>query len=102
MSCYAAASRFEQEVATPRGIHIRYVVSGSGSYLYMNDRRYAFVDDTYLNAADPTFNWRDKIVDLLDFGIVCEENPVKFNDWPLVKYYPRGLAVPSKGWGSGN
>lgn len=88
MSCYAATSRFEQEVASPRGIHVRYIVSGSGSYLYMNDRRYAFVDNTYLDAADPNINWRDTIVDLLDFGLVCEENPVKFNDWPL------GLNIP--------
>jgi pimeloyl-ACP methyl ester carboxylesterase len=85
MSCYAATSRFEQEVASPRGIHVRYVVSGSGRYLYMNDSRYAFEDDTYLGAADPNVNWRDTIVDLarVDFSSVCDEDPEKFNDWPL-------------------
>ena len=36
---YAASSRFEQEVATPRGIHMRYVVMNPGSYLYFNGAR---------------------------------------------------------------
>ncbi len=36
---YAATSRFEQDVATPRGIHMRYVVMNPGGYLYFNEDR---------------------------------------------------------------
>ena len=36
---YAASSRFEQEVAIPRGIHMRYVAMNSGSYLYFHEER---------------------------------------------------------------
>jgi hypothetical protein len=36
---YAATSRFEQEVAAPRRIHMRYVVMNPGSYLYFNGER---------------------------------------------------------------
>lgn len=87
MSCYSAASRFEQEVATPRGIHVRYLVMGSGSYVYMDDIRYTFTNDTYLTAAHND-NWRHTIATLYDFGTVCTENPAPFNDWPL------GLNMP--------
>ncbi|MDL2124602.1 MAG: hypothetical protein LWX51_16340 [Deltaproteobacteria bacterium] len=81
MSRYAATSRFEQEVATPRGIHVRYLVMGSGSYLYMDDRRLTFEDDTYLTAAHSD-DWRDTIVNLEDFSSVCDVDVGKFNDWP--------------------
>ncbi len=90
MSCYAAASRFEQEIATPRGIHMRYLVMGSGSYLYMNDTRYAFSDNTYLTAAQNE-DWRDTVVTLQDFSTVCDETPERFKDWPW------GLNVPMVG-----
>lgn len=92
MGCYAATSRFEQEAATPRGIHVRYLVMGSGSYLYMDDRRLAFEGDTYLTAAHSD-DWRDTVVDLEDFSTVCAEDPDKFNDWPW------GLTIPM---GNGN
>lgn len=87
MSAYSAASRFEQEVATPRGIHVRYLVMGSGSYVYMDDVRYTFTDDTYLTAADND-DWRGTVATLYDFGTVCTENPAAFNDWPW------GLSMP--------
>lgn len=81
MARYAAASRFEQEVATPRDIHVRYLVMGSGSYLYMGERRQVFEDDTYLTAAHSD-DWRDTIVNLEDFSTVCDEGAERFNDWP--------------------
>lgn len=79
ISRYAAVSRFEQEVATPRGIHVRYVVMGSGSYLYIDDSRLAFDGETY---PDHSSNWRDMIVDLEDFSTVCDELAGEYNDWP--------------------
>ncbi|WP_373498885.1 DUF6623 family protein [Desulfococcus sp.] len=88
MSGYAAASRFEQEAAAPRGIHVRYLVMGSGSYLYMDEGRLAFEDDTYLSAAHND-GWRDTILDLTDFSTVCSEDPAGFNDWPW------GLTMPT-------
>jgi hypothetical protein len=83
MGCYSAASRFEQEVATPRGIHVRYLVMGSGSYVYMDDIRYTFTDDTTYLTAAYNDDWRRTIATLYDFGTVCTETPVTFNDWPL-------------------
>jgi hypothetical protein len=98
MSCYSTASRFENEVAVPRGIHVRYLVMGSGSYVYMNDRRLTFENHSYpateeVNEAGETIltlkdNWRDTVVTLYDFGTVCSENPGEFNDWP------HGLNMP--------
>lgn len=38
---YAATSCFEQNVAAPRDIHMRYVVMNPGSYLYFNGERAA-------------------------------------------------------------
>lgn len=81
MARYAATSRFEQEVAKPRGIHVRYLVMGSGSYLYMDERRQMFEDDTYLTAAHSD-DWQDTIVNLDDFSTVWEEGADRFNNWP--------------------
>ena len=36
---YAATSRFEDEIAVPRHIHMRYVSMSAGSYLYLNGER---------------------------------------------------------------
>ena len=58
----------------------------------MNDRRYSFADQTYLQAANPSVDWRSTVVDLLDFGLVCSEHPEKFNDWPL------GLIIDQDRW----
>lgn len=88
MSRYAAVSRFEQEIANPRGIHVRYLVMGSGSYLYMDDRRLAFAGDAYLNAAHSD-DWRNTLVDLTDFSTVCSEDPASFDHWPW------GLVLPT-------
>lgn len=78
---YAAASPFEDRVARPRGIHVRYVVMGSGSYLYMDGNRLTFSDDTYKNAAHNE-NWRDSITELIDFESVCSVDADYYNNWP--------------------
>jgi hypothetical protein len=36
---YAAISRFEDDVASPRGIHMRYVAMSAGSYVYLDRLR---------------------------------------------------------------
>jgi pimeloyl-ACP methyl ester carboxylesterase len=78
---YAAASPIEDRFARPYGIHMRYVVMGSGSYLYMDDKRYTFVDETYKQTALGE-TWRDKIASLSNFSSVCSEKADEFNDWP--------------------
>jgi pimeloyl-ACP methyl ester carboxylesterase len=78
---YAAASPVEDRFARPRGIHMRYVVMGSGSYLYMDDKRYAFIDEAYKQALLHE-NWRVKITSLSNFSSVCSEKADQFNHWP--------------------
>jgi pimeloyl-ACP methyl ester carboxylesterase len=78
---YAASSPAEDRYARPRGIHVRYVVMGSGSYLYMDDKRYTFTDETYKVTA-LSGNWRTTISSLTNFASVCTVDANLFNDWP--------------------
>jgi pimeloyl-ACP methyl ester carboxylesterase len=78
---YAAASPAEDWAARPRGIHVRYVVMGSGSYLYVNEQRQTFVDDTYKSAAHND-DWRQAIVSLVDYDSICSVDADKVNHWP--------------------
>lgn len=78
---YAAASTVEDRIARPRGVHIRYVVMGSGSYLYMDENRLTFTNESYREAAHND-NWRNAITPLTDFSTVCSENAADANTWP--------------------
>jgi hypothetical protein len=78
---YAAVNQFEPRVATPRGVAVRYVVMGSGSYLYMNEHRLTFVDDSYLAAATSS-TWQSRVVSLVDFYSVCKVDAAAIDYWP--------------------
>jgi hypothetical protein len=81
MARYAAVSRFEPRVATPRGVAVRYAVMGSGSYLYMNAARQKFIDDSYLSAATSAV-WRDRIVSVVDHTPICKLDAAEIDHWP--------------------
>ena len=77
---YAAASPFEDRVARPRGVHVRYIVMGSGSYVYMNNQRWQFTSEAYLNAAS-SGAWRNDVVPVQDIEDICDD-PSGYNNWP--------------------
>lgn len=68
---YAAASRLEQEVATPRGVDMRYIAMSAGSYLYFNGER-AVSGSTNVFAVPAGCavydNWPHGLADLDDAG----------------------------------
>lgn len=80
VSRYAATNPFEGRIARPRGIHVRYVAMGAGTYLYMDGERYSFADESYKNAAADE-SWRSSIVQLSDFNSVCSVNEDRYNWW---------------------
>ncbi len=80
---YAAVNPVEDRIAKPRGIHVRYMVLGSGSYLYMDNSRYRFTNDSYKQVL-VNDNWLDAIDTLPvdEFVTVCTEGPEIFDNWP--------------------
>lgn len=76
---YAAASPLEERVLKPRGVHIRYITSGSGAYLYLDGRRWKLTGDKYKDVlTDPT--WVDEIEELEDMNICAGYED--YNLWP--------------------
>jgi hypothetical protein len=78
---YAAINRFESEIAAPRGVAVRFVVMGSGSYLYVDGRRWVFTSDSY-KASSLTDGWRSGVAELTDYGSVCSVDADEVDHWP--------------------
>lgn len=83
MSRYAATNAVEDRIAKPRGIHMRYLVMGAGSFLYMDSDRYRFANDSYKQAA-VNEDWRSAIEPLpqTQFNTICSTDSDRFDNWP--------------------
>ncbi len=78
---YAAASTFEDRIARPRGVHVRYIAMGSGSYIYMDDKRWKLTSNVYLNAASSDA-WQNEVVQVQDVDDICNDDSSGYNEWP--------------------